>query len=107
MDRKDLFVLAAAIGFDQGLQRKIESRHALANLSSLSDDQRWILNAIAVKKANTADMLEDKRQVYVTAGEYASGGVEYLNDLRTSPEDMWSRLSTDIITIADNAFDDS
>ncbi|WP_224268521.1 hypothetical protein [Haloprofundus salinisoli] len=106
MTRKDLFVLAAAIGFDQGLQQKIESRHALANLSSLSDDQRWVLKAIAIKKSNHIDILDNKREIYKIAGEFATGGVAYLDDLRTSPENMWSHLSTDIIRLSQDIFDD-
>lgn len=105
MARKDVFVLAAAIGFDQGLQQKIESRHALANLSSLSDDQRWFLKTIAMKNQNDIDLLQDKSQIYKIAGEFATGGVEYLDKLRRSPEDMRTRLSTDIIKLASTAFD--
>lgn len=106
MARKDVFVLAAAIGFDQGLQQKIGSRHALANLSSLSEDQRWILKSIAMKNQNDIELLQDKTEIYKIAGEFATGGVEYLDKLRRSPEDMQTRLSTDIIKLSQTAFDD-
>lgn len=106
MDRKDVFVLSAAIGHDQGLRTTIESRHALAQLASLSNEQRWVLKSISAKEHGDVDILDDKPRVYKIAGEYATGGIDYLNNLRTSPEDMYSRLSTDIIKVANLYMDD-
>jgi len=101
-DMKDLFVFAAAYGYDQGLRTELEdSRHAMFNRDALTGDQVWILKSIAVKEIESPEVLRDGAEVYEIAREYANGGIDQLYTRYTGPGDMFSSLSTDVISKAD------
>lgn len=101
-DMKDVFVFAAAYGYDRGLRTELEdSRHALFNRASLTDDQVWMLKSIAVKETEDPETLKDGKEVYEIAREYANGGIDQLYTQYTGPENMFSNLSKNIITKAD------
>jgi dnd system-associated protein 4 len=99
----DLFVFAAAYGYDKGVRTELEdAKHALFNRDSLGDDQVWILKSIAVKETESPETLRDGAEVYQIAREYANGGIDQLYTDYTGPNHMFSSLSKDIITKADS-----
>ncbi|QLD89107.1 hypothetical protein HWV07_08720 [Natronomonas salina] len=101
-DMKDLFVFSAAYGYDRGLRTELEdTRHALFNRASLSDDQVWILKSIAVKETESPETLKDGAELYEVVREFANGGIDQLYTQYTGPNDMFSSLSKNIIKKSD------
>lgn len=95
----DLFVFAAAFGFNQGLRTELGSTHALANRDALSDKQKWILKAIALKEVENESILNDGRQIYAIAEEYAEGGIRQLENRADKPGDLFKDISNEIIKL--------
>lgn len=101
-DMKDLFVFAAAFGYDRGLRTELEdTKHALFNRASLTEDQVWILKSIAVKETESPETLKNGAELYEIVREFANGGIDQLYTQYTGPNDMFSNLSKDIITKSD------
>ena len=95
----EIFVFAASYGYNQGLRLELDSKRALANRQTLSDEQRWILRSIAINEVDNRQILQDKKQIYIIAEEYAKGGIEQLSKLADRPDDLDTVLSTEMIEI--------
>lgn len=95
----DIFVFAAAYGYNQGLRTSLDSRRALANRDALSDSQQWTLKSIALNETEDEDILRDGKQIYIIAEEYAEGGIHHLKDRLEAPGDLYNEISTEIIQL--------
>lgn len=95
----EMFVFAAAYGYNQGIRIGLDSRRALANRDSLGDEQIWILKSIALNEAEDDGILRDGRQIYTIVEEYAKGGIEQLQKQLDGPGDLYVDLSTEIIEL--------
>lgn len=98
----ELFVYAAAFGFDQGLRKELENQeHALFQWNQLDDSQMWIVKSIAVKEEETAEVLENGRQIGLIAREYANGGIDRLFEMYVGTVDLFTRLTDDVLNLAE------
>lgn len=104
--RKDLFMLALGYGRNKAGRTPLEGdTHALFNRSSLTDQQEWIIKAVALKEERDPDVLRDEKHVYHIAEEYANGGIRELHSLYVKPGDTLSDLSTEIIKLGSDHCD--
>lgn len=95
-----LFMFALGVGYDQGLQKSLESRSASVPWSALTNNEQWVIKSVAVKEAEDAKILKDGSQVARIAQEYANGGFEYIaDDVIKGPKDTLSSLRTNVVTM--------
>jgi dnd system-associated protein 4 len=101
-ESNELFVFAAAYGFDQGLRTELDdSGHALFQWPQLDDSQDWILRSIAVKEEANPDVLDDGQAIDLISREYANGGIERLYELYVGTGDLFTKLTDDVMDLAD------
>jgi len=77
---KHIFMLAMALGFKNELRSRIETKKELVRLEYVHDNEKSVINALAVHEEGLAVLL-DKNRVYRIAEEYASGGIKLLNEM--------------------------
>lgn len=94
-----VFMMSLGIGYDQGLQKSLDSRSGSIPWSVLTKDEQWIIKSVAVKEAGDAEILKDGSQVAQIVQEYANGGFEYIDDLVRGPKDTLSTLRTEVVTM--------
>lgn len=102
-DKKHLFLTAMVVGFKNGIKHKITDRDPSGYIRTeyLSDTEKALINAVAVKDAGNLEVLLDKKRVYSIAEEYAAGGIKILKDQVFSGKGSFSkRLETELIKIA-------
>jgi dnd system-associated protein 4 len=98
----DLFVYAAAYGYNQGLRTELaDSKHALFQRSSLSESQVWILKSVVVKETENPDILKDEARIFEIAREFANGGIDQIYTEYTGPNNMFSQHSKKVINMSD------
>jgi len=96
---KDVFIYAACYGFRNGLPRKkLAKPEPNIPLSALSDEELWLLSAIAIAESESLEILGDSRQVYSVAEEYAGGAIEsvYLEVFGGKPGEPYKRMAQDV-----------
>lgn len=101
--KKHLFLAAMVVGFKNGIKHKITDRDPPGYIRTeyLSDTEKALINAVAVKDAGNLEVLLDKKRVYSIAEEYAAGGIKILKDQVFSGKGSFSkRLETELIGIA-------
>lgn len=94
-----VFMMSLGIGYDQGLQKSLDSRSGSIPWSALNKNEQWVIKSVAVKEADDAEILKDGSQIAQIVQEYANGGFEYIDDLARGPKDTLSTLRTEVITI--------
>jgi len=94
-----VFMVSLGIGYDQGLQKSLDSRSGSIPWSALTKDEQWVIKSVAVKEADDAEILKDGSQVAQIVQEYANGGFEYIDDLVRGPKDTLSTLRTEVVTM--------
>lgn len=94
-----VFMVSLGIGYDQGLQKSLDSRSGSIPWSALTKDEQWVIKSVAVKEADDAEVLKDGSQVAQIVQEYANGGFEYIDDLVRGPKDTLSTLRTEVVTM--------
>jgi dnd system-associated protein 4 len=94
-----VFMVSLGIGYDQGLQKSLDSRSGSIPWSALSKDEKWVIKSVAAKEADDAEILKDGSQVAQIVQEYANGGFEYIDDLVRGPKDTLSTLRTEVVTM--------
>jgi len=101
-EMNELFVYATSYGFDQGLRTELEdSSHSLFQWSQLDDAQEWIVRSIAVKEAETPDVLDDGKRNDLVAREYANGGIDRLYEMYVGTGDLFTKLTDDVMELSD------
>jgi hypothetical protein len=91
--------MSLGIGYDQGLQKSLDSRSGSIPWSALTKDEQWVIKSVAAKEADDAEILKDGSQVAQMVQEYANGGFEYIDDLVRGPKDTLSTLRTEVVTM--------
>lgn len=102
-DNKHLFLMAMAVGFKNGVKRKLTDRDppGYTRTEYLSDKEKALIRAIAVHDAKNLEVLMDKKRVYLIAEEYAAGGIKILKDEVFSGKGSFSkRLETELTKIS-------
>lgn len=100
-EMNELFVYAATYGFDQGLRTELEdSSHSLFQWSQLDDAQEWIIRSIAVKEEETPDILDEGKNIDLTAREYANGGIDRLYEMYVGTGDLFTKLTDDVMELS-------
>lgn len=94
-----VFMASLGIGYDQGLQKSLDSRSGSIPWSAFTKDEQWVLKSVAMKEADDAEILKDGSQVAQIVQEYANGGFEYIDDLVRGPKDTLSTLRTEVVTM--------
>lgn len=70
----------------------------MLRMTSLDDDDEWIVKSVAIEETGTTDVLQDGKQVYTIVQEYANAGIELLHDEVTDADsDSISELAADIV----------
>lgn len=97
-----VFIVSLGIGYDQGLQKSLDSRSGSIPWSALTKDEQWVIKSVAVKETDDAEILKDGSQVAQIVEEYANGGFDYIDDLVRGPKDTLSTLRTEAVTMHQN-----
>jgi len=81
-DNKHRFLLAMCLGFENKNRKKITKPHQGGFIMAhrLSKEDKALMYALAVKEEGDIGVLQDDRQVFKIAEEYASGGIPYLKE---------------------------
>ncbi|MBD3322373.1 MAG: hypothetical protein GF350_14830 [Chitinivibrionales bacterium] len=96
---KDVFLYAACYGFRNGLrEEKIEKPEPNIPLSAFSDEELWILKAIAITETGSLQVLSNEKEVYRVVEEYANGAIEsiYLEVFGGKPGEPYKRMAQDV-----------
>jgi len=78
--RKEQFLFAMAIGFKNDICYPLETKEGWFNTRDLQPEDEALINAIAVHKAGSVEILSHRAEVYKIAEEYAHGGIKILCD---------------------------
>lgn len=76
--RKEQFLFAMAIGFKNDICYALETKEALFNARDLQPEDEALINAIAINKAGSVEILSQRAEVYRIVEEYAHGGIKIL-----------------------------
>jgi len=79
-DHAEVFILSMSIGFKDKRRTALEDAYPLINMNSLSEDQEWLIKALAISETGGVDILNQPRQIIKIAEEYANGGIDILYD---------------------------
>jgi dnd system-associated protein 4 len=79
-DTRELFIIAAAFGFKNKIRKSFQNREGYVRTEYLTGKDKALLYAIALKEADSVDILSNKEEVFKIAEEYAHGGVRILHD---------------------------
>jgi hypothetical protein len=81
-ENKDLFIMAMAIGFNEGKRIEIGPGERISGgyfrTSYLTDREKALIKAVAVADSGDFDVIANKKRVYEIAESYAAGGIESL-----------------------------
>jgi hypothetical protein len=100
----DLFMLAMSYGRQKAGRAEIQGkRYYLTQRFQLSNEQEWIVKAVAVREERTTRVLKDERLVYRIAQQYANTGIEKLHNRIFGPEDEpLSELTSEVVHLYQN-----
>lgn len=80
-DRKDQFLIAMAIGFQNQDRIPLKPGGDVLTLNKyLKPEDEALINAVAIKTTGSVDVLSNKEEVYKIAQEYANEGIKFLFD---------------------------
>ncbi|RQG92819.1 hypothetical protein EA462_00910 [Natrarchaeobius halalkaliphilus] len=70
----------------------------MLRMTSLDDDEEWIVKSIAIEETGTTDVLQDGKQIFTIAQEYANSGIELVHEEVTDTDsDSISELTSDVV----------
>lgn len=76
MTNQELFMLFMAVGFDNGLRRKVSaSLSNAARFEYLTETQISLIKAVGLAEAESAEALIEEDSIYTISEEYAAGGL--------------------------------
>jgi len=79
-NQKDRFLLAMAIGFENDQKHGLKTRDDFFYSHDLGTEDRALINALAIHKHGSADILANEKEVFDIAEQYASAGIRILAD---------------------------
>lgn len=100
----DLFMLAMSYGRQKAGRAEIQgNKYYPTQRFQLSNEQEWIVKAVAVREERTTRVLKDERLVYRIAQQYANTGIEKLHNRIFGPEDEpLSELTSEVVRLYQN-----
>jgi len=95
---KDLFMYAAAYGFRYGMRQKLIKPQANIPLTVFSQQELWLLKAIALTETKSLQILGDEKAMYAISEEYANGALEpiYLEVFGGKAGEPYKRMMQDV-----------
>lgn len=89
---KDLFLLAMATGCRNDVLRSFEARQEYVRAEYLNDRDLALLNAAAVGKTGSVEVVCNRSEVFAIAEEYAHAGIRILADvIDSSPHEGFEK----------------
>lgn len=109
LETKQLFILAMSLGVRHNKYQKPlgeEKRHSggYTRVEYLSDEDKDLIKAIAIAKAEDVNILNNQKEQYQIAETYAEGGIKILKDLISSPGDFLYKFDSELKSL--NSKDD-
>jgi len=91
--RKEQFLFAMAIGFKNDICHPLETKKGWFNTRDLQPEDEALINAIAIHKARSVEILSQRAEVYRIAEEYAHGGIKILcNKIKSTPLGTFDKM---------------
>jgi dnd system-associated protein 4 len=78
LDAKYIFMYCLALGYSKKLPRKEIKRYPLLNVSSFSNEDVWLMAAIALEETKNISILGNPNEIKKIAEEYAMAGLSEL-----------------------------
>lgn len=88
---KEIFILALALGYKKGVRLPLKHKKDIIREEYLSDEDRSIINAIAIAETGNFEILEDKKEVYKIVEEYANTGFTILKKKATNVDGSYMK----------------
>lgn len=87
--KKEIFIYAMTLGYINKADKPLGS-NKIGSIPSrlLTDEQKWLVRAIAVAKSEKIEALLDIKVMVNLAEEYANGGISLLYDMILNPQKM-------------------
>jgi dnd system-associated protein 4 len=100
---KDVFLLAAMVGYRKGLRRPIEDERQHVGFWHYFSEARDVplLQCVALAETKDVAVMADRNMIVRIAEEYANGGVEVLAELlQQDRDDTLVAIATDLLDMA-------
>jgi dnd system-associated protein 4 len=79
-DSAGVFVQAMALGYHEKQRKPIKDRYPVVNINGLTEEQEWLIKAIAIAESGSLDILQNPKGVLEIAQEYSNGGIDILHE---------------------------
>lgn len=79
-ENKDIFLLAMCLGFNEKNRKALDTREGYFLSKYLNEEDKAVINALAVGEERSLEVLFDKKKVFSIAEEYATRGIHLLHD---------------------------
>lgn len=78
--RKEQFLIALAIGIINKIRRPLKSKEGWFLIKDLKTEDKSLIDAIAIYKTHSVEVLSNRGEVFKIAEEYAHAGIRLLVD---------------------------
>lgn len=79
-EHAEVFIQAMALAVKEGAKKPLDDPYPLINMSSLSEEQEWLVKAVAIADSGGVEILNEPRRMVKIAEEYANAGIDLLFD---------------------------
>ena len=79
-EHAEVFIQAMALAVKEGSKKPLDDPYPLINMSSLSEEQEWLIKAVAMAESGGEEILNEPRQMDKIAEEFANAGIDLLFD---------------------------
>jgi dnd system-associated protein 4 len=79
-EHAEVFIQAMALAVKEGSKTPLDDSYPLINMSSLSEEQEWLIKALAIAETGGVEILNQPKQMAKIAEEYANAGIDILFD---------------------------
>ena len=102
--RKEQFLFAMAIGFKSQVKRPLGTREGFFLAKNMRPEDEALIDAVAIHKTGSADVLSDREVVFRIAEEYAHAGIRLLYDSVTSgqPGSFFKKLEVELFSLLED-----
>jgi hypothetical protein len=96
---RDIFMFTVGYGREKAGPVELEGDTKwMLSRPALTDEQEWVLKAVAVKHENDIGVLRDEKKVYQIAQKYANGSIDKLHSRVFGPDDdPLSELTLEVV----------
>ena len=100
-DLVNLWLFTVGYGREHGKREPLPgNKKWMLRMTSLSDGDEWIVKSVAIEETGTTEILNDGKQIFKIAQEYANSGIVLLHEEVTNPDsDSISELTADIVQV--------